>query len=296
MAQMKKIRLVSLNITIQPHTPEMYIKLLQKAHKLKHAVKLRGSDYGMIGSCKYNRESGTVSGDIYKFVSLDLSKPWFDSVKLKKAEDEDLQELNIPPNLKPNLEMFSYIFYPEGHHLFVETYADGNTFGATLAKRLFDNLFSHPEIIGAYGDVEVTIEPKAETLDQIFGMASLNRLTIRVTRPNPDDLEELEEEVFQRMDEEHIIKEERVLTGIRGEAIQPSEATRNFALVAASNGFVEGHGRGADNEVISISTVQHPFIEEQSYDANVQTGSSAFYQGAERMWDTIRRRVGRRRR
>lgn len=295
MAHMKKIRLVSLNITTQPHSPAMYVELFRKTFRLKCPVKLRGSDYGMIGSCKYNPNSETVTGDIYKFLSIDLSKPWFNSEKLQKAESDDLEKLNIPPNLKPNLEMFSYVFYPNGHHLFVESYTDGNTLGPQQVKKLFDNLFSSPEIVGVYGDVDVTIEPQAETLEQIFAIPSLSRLTIRVTRPNPDDLDDLEEEVFSRMDEEHISKEERVLTGTKGETILPSKETKKFAQVAASNGYVKGHGRGADNKVVEISTVQHPFIEEVVYDANVQSGSGAFYQGAESMWNTIKRRMRRRR-
>jgi len=295
MALMKKIRIVSLNITIQPHSPEMYIELLRMAFKLKLPVKLRGSDYGMIGSFKYNKESETITGDIYKFLSIDLSKPWFNSEKLKKAEDEDLEELNIPAKLKPNLETFAYIFYPQGHHLFVETYNDGNTLGPMQVKRLIEKLLSSPEIVSKFGEVDVTIEPMAESLEQIFNIPSLSRLTIRVNRPNPDDLDELEEEVFQRMDEEHVSKEEHVLTGIRGQSIEPSESTRRLARVAASNGYVKGRGRGADDSVIEISTIKHPFIAETTYDADVQSSSSAFYQEAESMWGTIKRRLHRRR-
>lgn len=295
MALMKKIRLVSLNITIQPHTPEKYIGLLRKAFQLKRPVKLRGSDYGMIGSCKYNSKSEMITGDIYKFLSIDLSKPWFNSEKLQKAEDEDLEELNIPAKLKPNLETFRYIFYPKGHHVFVETYSDGNTIGPQQLKRLFTSLFTDQDIVTAYGEVDVTIEPNAETVEEIFNIPSLSRLTIRVTRPNPDDLEDLEEEIWRRMDEEHISKEERILTGIRGQSIEPSEATRQLAEVAASNGYVKGHGIGIDGSVVEISTVSHPFIAETTYDADVQAPSSAFYQEAERMWASLRGR-GRRRR
>ncbi|MDD2270977.1 MAG: DUF4747 family protein [Desulfuromonadaceae bacterium] len=295
MTQLKKIRIVSLNITIQPHTPDMYVDLLRKAFKLKKPVRLRGSDYGMIGSLKYNPESETVTGDIYKFLSIDLTKPWFNSKKLQKAEDEDLEELNIPDNLKPNLETFGYIFYPQGHHLFVETYSGGNTIGPQQLKRLFDILLSSPEILATYGHVDVTIEPTAESLDQILKIPSLSRLTIRVTRPNPDDLDDLEEEVFSRMDEEHVSKEERVLTGIRGQSIEPSEATIKLARVAASNGYVKGHGQGVDNNPIEISTVKHPYIAEAVYDADVQLGSSVFYQEAESMWSSIKRRMRRNR-
>ena len=294
MVQMRKIRIVSLNITIHPHSREMYVDLFRMAFKLKQSVKLRGSDYGMIGSFKYNPESETITGDIYKFLSIDLSKPWFDSEKLQKAEDEDLEELNIPAKLKPNLETFSYIFYPQGHHLFVTTYSDGNTLGPKQVKRLFDVLLSSTEIVAAYDNVDVTIEPMTESLEQIFKIPYLSRLTIRVTRPNPDDLGDLEEEVFERMDEEHVSKEERVLTGIRGQSIEPSDTTKRLAQVAASNGYVKGHGRGMDNSAIEISTLKHPLIAETVYDAD-QLGSSVFYKEAEGMWDSIKRRMQKRR-
>ncbi|WP_418358376.1 DUF4747 family protein [Shewanella basaltis] len=53
----KKLIVGAINITIQPHTPEMYLKLFRDVRRLQTSVKISGDQYAIIaGINKLDRD------------------------------------------------------------------------------------------------------------------------------------------------------------------------------------------------------------------------------------------------
>jgi Domain of unknown function (DUF4747) len=119
-----------------------------------------------------------------------------------------------------------------------------------------------PELIERFGMVDVTIIPSSEALETIFSMEGLAKLRIHVARPNPDDnylthtavLERLRRQHAQSMDIEY--SKER-----SADKLEPDQETRALAEIAATNGFVNGDGKGPNNEPRHESTKGHPMVE-----------------------------------
>jgi hypothetical protein len=110
-----------------------------------------------------------------------------------------------------------------------------------------------------FGEVDVTVIPEANAVDRIFRIPELSRLEIIVLRPNPDDLGEYEKEVFEKIDKQNARRYETALVKKRGRgSLKPDEDTRALADIAASNGYVKGHGRDAEGLLTDESTRDHP--------------------------------------
>lgn len=141
MAREKKIVIGALNIVTQPHSTNTYIDLFKDTNKLRNPVCIAGDQYGMLSGVfklESNQDKyGPITGDIYKFTNIDKNANWFDTTKNDFANEDDLGEINIPDNLKPNSSKFTYIFFPIQHILFYEAYYDGKTLSSSSAVKFF---------------------------------------------------------------------------------------------------------------------------------------------------------------
>lgn len=283
MPKEKTIWISALNIKTQPHTPDKYIDLFNDAFSLKQIIKLRADDHGMIGWKRFIDPDSPlegITGEIYKFLQLDPNRPWLNLQEGKEAEPQELEDIQIPEFMKPNMSSFRFAFFPKGHRLFFETYSDRNRIGPSLVLTLFEKIFSHPSIRDKYGEVDVFLEPSREKLEEILSIFDLRRLEMRITRPNPDDSFEFEQSVFKRMELESADIYEY---NVKGKGINPSEDTRNLARVAASNGYVKGVGQGQDGKRVDESTQKHPLRDHIEYNSDLESSAEVFLCKAKQM-------------
>lgn len=137
MSKDKKIIIGAINITIQPHTPETYISLFRDAYQLKRPANVHGDQFAILSAVykleRDQKEPGPITGDIFKFTNINLASQWFNIETNDFATEEEVNDVNIPENLKPNTSRFSYIFFPEQHLFFYEGYYDGNTLAPSNA-------------------------------------------------------------------------------------------------------------------------------------------------------------------
>lgn len=290
MARPRTISICALNIKVHPHSPEHYADLLRDVFRLNRAVEFRANHYAMLGtlhSVDRKAPEDGMHGHLFRFLDFDRSQPWLNLEEHKAAEEKDLRAVRIPEHLKPNLLTFEYLFLPKHHRFFFECKSGKAAMSPASAKKIVDLQFKHPEILKKYGDVDVIVEPAREQLERIFAIPKLTKLHFIISRPNPDDQDEFEARVLRRLNIQNAARYEESLTSIKGHRLQPDEETKSLATVASSNGVVEGYGKDAEGRPIRESTVDHPLIENASYNPEVQTSHGAFVAKAREMLRTI---------
>ncbi len=294
MPRFRSIQVSALNITTHPHSPEKYIQLFQDVFEAARPARFRSNHYGMIGSLHFLDENNPlegIHGEIYKFLDFNADEPWLNLAEHKKADEHDLRQVNIPDHLKPDFASARYIFLPRSHKLFFESKtADSKSFGPTTMQKIFTGIFSLKSIRELYGEVDVTIEPSREGLKNIFSIHTLKRLQIVLQRPNPDDLEETEKEVLERLNQQNAKKMESLLIADSGQSLAPDKGTQTLAKIAASNGHVSGEGKDEEGMRIEESTADHPWHHVIKFNPKTQGAREAFLGQVADMSQKLRRR------
>lgn len=291
MAKEKKLVIGAINITIQPHTPQKYLDLFRDTYKLKKSVKISGDQYGLlVGMFKLNRDQkklGPIAGDIFRFTNIDPSAKWFNTTTNGFASDDDVDEINIPENLKPNSSRFSYIFYPEQHLLFYEGYYDSNSFGPKNAERFVERLFNVNEIIDKYGKVDVTHVPEKDTLAEAIKLHHKEKIEMTIKRPNPDTFADTERRVLERMQARNVETFEQSYKAIQGDSIEMDEDLETMAFISAKNGNFYIKGKDENFRPIEFSTTKHPLKLIEYYDPNTESAFELLQRRANELKDSI---------
>ena len=192
----KLIRLAALNIAMHaPHSPGRYVEMFEDAFALRRHVPLGQLHSIMLG--RLDRPTSDdphapLTGEIYRFVQLDPSDPWFNTRTNQQAEDDEVEEINIPSHLLPHLQRIPFVFFPDVHRLVFVTkmgqvalYSRRQTvLGPATAAKFFAALFAQKEIVSKFSQVNVTVIPQSDSLARIFAMPIIERLTIVVTHAN----------------------------------------------------------------------------------------------------------------
>ena len=289
MARMRVLKVGVLNIKTQPHSPEKYTNLFMKTHSISIPGKIRGSDWGMIGTLREtkksrNNEYKIVFGTIYRFLNIDPRGDWLDLKKRKpiNAEEEGSVPL-VPDYLKPNLKQIFYMFYPEHHRLFFERKA----ITPKGMRSLLLGLFAVDEVYQEFGKVDIEIESTKEAIKKILSIPRITKLAIDFSFPNPDDLSEATQKVLKRFKKQNIRRHKQVSTTTHDDGIQPDDETKSLMDVARSNGKVTATGYDGDMKIIR-STVDHPYVSQAEYDPESETLFDAMLLASTGMLNSIR--------
>ena len=275
-----KLTIAAINITVHPHpTPRIYTDLLLDAYRLKSQIPIRG-DAGGILCTAFEDESGSpntwVSGEIAKFLNIDIEQPWFDLVEFDQADEEESKKIVIPEHLKPNLTKIEYVLVPEIHTLFFEVYHGGYKISPSMALKFFRRLFAADQIIAKYGPIETTLMPKREVVEAILGFDSIQEIDLIITRPNSDDLGSEEQELLQELDDQ-CSREMRVShKSQHGKFIKPNDKLKTLGRIAANNGILSAKVKEAKGVSTPWSTVDHPETNTLFYNPSTETFMDAF--------------------
>jgi hypothetical protein len=206
MTRARKVPISVLNIAMHsPHSPEAYVKLFTKLFKSRRVVNARTLTGAMIGSMHSLKNGNPVEGvigEFYQFTDLNRNEPWFDLKNLAEAKEEDVEGIFIPEHLKPHLARFTYVFFPKGHRLYLQTRNKNRTFGINAAQKFLEQLIVQTAV-AEFPMVAITVEPDSDTLRQIFTIKKLLRLDITLTRPNPDDLQDFERRLLEGLESQN---------------------------------------------------------------------------------------------
>lgn len=281
MARDRSLRFSRINIVTHPHTPEGYIKLMRAAFNSGQSVAIRGDQHLMIGEMRYLNADDPLQGlfgRLYRFVHIDKNAPWFNVEKNDVATEEELAQINIPENLRPNCTMFDFVFYPRGHAFYLEKQSGHLSLSPGLATKMLRSLFAHPQIVQEFGEIEVNVFADKEHLDHILKIHDLRRLVIEVTKPNPDELATADAKVKARlaMVNARKLKIEIVAESKESIKIDQDDDLKATAMVAAAgNGKVVGYGYTQNGNRVEESTLAKSWEDGVTYDPDLQTSADA---------------------
>lgn len=293
MAREKKLVIGAINLTIQPHTPQMYVKLFKDAYRLKRPLNISGHQFGILaGVYKLNmgdREPCPITGDVFKYTDISKNASWFNTETNDFATEEDVGEIVIPRNLKPNSSRFAYILYPDQHLLFYEGYYEGKSFGPTNAIRFFDKLLNQEELTEKYGKVDITHIPEVNELEEAFNLPVKERISMVIQRPNPDDHAEAERRVLRRMQAQNVETFEQNYKAIQGQSINMDDELQTMARVSARNGSFFLKGKNFQSRPVEYSTKEHPLVRTKYYDPDAVSPGGFFQSISQTLKEEIRR-------
>lgn len=277
--ELRTIKIAGLNIAMhQPHSPERYVDLMHQAYRSRHIVKLGKLHAAMLGSLYSSSEKhprdGTpieMTGEVYRFVKLDPNEPWFNTETKDVASEEDVQKIAIPRNLLPHLQLIPFIFRPRRHHLAYVSRERGSSLGPRTAEAFFQSLFDYLRTKKEFPQVEVTPLVDKDVVDEMLELKTLEKLTIELKRPNPDDLGHEDERWMKKLEKMKARKLVEQIEAVRGESIVPDAETRSIARVAANNGRVSVVARDATGARFEESTVARPLVITEHVDDKVET-------------------------
>lgn len=290
-----KLSVGAINITMHPHSPEQYVKLLKDAQRLKIISNIGNKRSALITAVNYfhlgdKHADAPVTGDIVKFTDIDLDGTWFDITTSKIAEESDIDSIQIPAHLKPNTQRFSFIFFPKTHLLFYEAYYYGNKFSPTAAVNTFEKILNNPKLQLKYGEIEVTHIPETDALAAALKTKHIRFLKLKVTRPNADHFSEIERKFLASMTKRNvaeIIEEHR---SVKGQSLELDAQTKQKAMIAEHNGYVEIKGRDSNQKVVEFSTLSHPLIEDHYYNADEEQPLHVLHKVANMLVKKIKRK------
>ena len=268
---MAKIRLeiAVLNIAMHNHDKGelSYEALFQTLNNDDIEVQLDETHAACIGELNTKKQYGEQRyflGQIYKYAKIYPERDCLNTITKKVATDEEKKALIVPKHLRPHFVKIPFIFIPKGHRLYIQTKHKNDLFGITRAKKLFELLVQNKEIFQKFGDVEVTVEPDSAEVEKLINRKDIDKLMVDIVRPNPDDIGNIEQAVFERMKKRNLKKH----TSVKDENLVLDDDLKTEVKIAASNGKVVAEGVNVENEKWKISTEETNLVIKTSYIAD----------------------------
>ncbi len=272
---MAKIRLeiAVLNIAMHNHDKGelSYEALFQTLNNDDVEAQLDETHAACIGELNTKKQYGEQRyflGQIYKYAKIYPERDCLNTITKKVATDEEKKALIVPKHLRPHFVKIPFIFIPKGHRLYIQTKHKNDLFGITRAKKLFELLVQNKEIFQKFGDVEVTVEPDSAEVEKLINRKDIDKLMVDIVRPNPDDIGNIEQAVFERMKKRNLKKQRIEYTSVKDENLVLDDDLKTEVKIAASNGKVVAEGVNVENEKWKISTEETNLVIKTSYIAD----------------------------
>lgn len=266
MARKRTVSYTAFNIRTHPHSPQTYIDLFDRLFDLKRQINLRGDTYCILTEIEplnYDPLEG-ISGEIAKFTKIEVGK-WFNIDKLRAAKEDETKKIKIPEDLRPNFTSFNFVFYPKSHYLIIECKDKFGQISPKMLEIYFRNLFDSEEIVEEFNTVELTLVPRNDQLESVLSLKQISTLEIVIRRPNTDGLEDLEDEVLERLNQQNVEEEKIILKAQKGLSVEADDRTVALGHIAQLNGEVKTIGHDENGKRVEKSTRQHPFVEIGAY-------------------------------
>ncbi len=271
MTKQRKLYVSILNITMQPHSTNLYVELFNDIFASKTTQKYFGEKYGIISKLqditdKMGRQS--LYGEISIFTNIDKDSPWFNFKSLEEAEAKDINEIRIPDNLRPNLTKCSFVFDATKHLMyFVTKNGSISSFSKLYIENFMRNLLNIEHNIEKYGNIAVNLIPDENAIESLFSYPQISRLSIVLTPPNPDDLADEEARLMNKLNAMQAKKmEQTYFVKNRTTSLNIDEDTKIFAKIASRNGYVEIRAKDEHDVPVEASTKQYPTVIYRLYD------------------------------
>lgn len=286
MAKQVSFKTQMINISSNKRGFEKYKKLFDMAYNLKTPIRTRGESYMILQSRGLKFVDGNetyIMGTIARFTELDIDGKWFDIEELDEANDEDLEDINIPENLRPNMKSYYYLFDTTKHKFIFEHYGEAGILPTTQVETFLKTLFNHKKIKQVFGQIEVNVVSNLTSVEKLFSLATITKVQIEINRPNPDDLGDLEKKIEERLRNTNTRRIVEEYTVTPGQSIEADDYMKSMAQVSTINGYTRVNGRDENGVSQKISTKEFPATEGIKYNPGESSPIVEFKRAARQM-------------
>lgn len=261
MARLRTIRISALNVVSHPHSLDGYVTMFEKATKQRVPAIYFGNKAGMIGT--FNRKDKNIYfGTLHLFTDFDQFSNWINLKTGEAADQKEVDAINLPENLRPELERVPFVFFAQSHRLFF----DSGQLGPSSAQRLIEKILQTETVRLENQEVNVTVEQSREILDELLGRSSIKDIVITIVRPNADDLSAQEKRIYEKLRKIGAGTKIEEYKAIEGESIRPDLEIKQLARIALSNGNVEVTSKTEEGITEKNSTKDTPLVIPIKYD------------------------------
>ena len=123
---------------------------------------------------------GLIYGSLINYTKLN-EEGWFNE------ETEEIEDVNINPNLNPNSKEWEYFFLPQAHRL-----------------AIFEDALNKVTDKNKGENVKVNIVATEDAIEKIFNAVQLTNLEIKVSYTNNDNNDEWEAIIDEQMKESEV--------------------------------------------------------------------------------------------
>lgn len=275
MPRIRTIRVGAINLAMNPpHSPQGYVNLFSRTYRLRLMASQGQLHWFMLGSLhgvRSNDGSSQITGEIYRFVRLNASDPWFNSQTQEQATEEELAQVAIPSHLLPHLQRIPFNFRPSTHTLYYIAEDRTTRLSPSTSAKMLERLFNDERL--GLPPVEVTAIPEHDAVEALLSLPRLSRLQIELKPPNADDADELEREVLEWMEAQNARRLDQALVAKKNATLVPDEKTQALARVASRNGNVTVVAREADGTTYVESTSDRPMLRPARVDEEIETAT-----------------------
>jgi hypothetical protein len=229
------------------------------------------------------------AGVIGKFVDIPSDSDWLDTNTLKSADDEQMNAIKIPINLKPNFESFRFALFPRDHVVAFEVYSDIRSISARFVHKWLTHICAHPAISEKFGEINIDLIPNYDLLEKILESEDLKFISMDIRMPNPDELDHKKyEEIADKLAALNAEEETLRYRARTGQSLALDDDTKAIAKVAAENGKVEAKLQ-ENGLIVPVSTDKHPLEMRETYDPEDYPSEPIFRRLAVALWQAVRR-------
>lgn len=247
------VKLRIFNVVIQPtekQCKENYIALIEKIFEKAKKYETSSKQFTKIHSL--NKTEKIYSGSLVNFSVLDTDRPWYNE------EKNELQQMEVDPNLNPNGKFWDFYFYPEYHRIGIPARR-----GVSFAQVKNYLIQDFKEAAGALGyeDVVVNVVTSAECIELIFKLEKIDKLSIEVTYSNNDNFEAFDKAIEDEMREENVgCLKVHVESPKRGSIVLKKRSYIGSLLrFSKNNGKAKANGH-IDGRPFKINTDNYPKV------------------------------------
>jgi hypothetical protein len=220
-----------------------------------------GDQFARVSSPSVSTD-GIFRGRLAIWTEIDPSEPVIFKASLEQSLIEDT-ELSVPEGVGFNSKVFYFSFRESDHTLFVELENDSNnTISTSRVQKAFSKIFDGLEV-GGVDDIAVHQKSQRNAVDRVLAIPRLRRIEIVVNIPNPDDMQEDMQQVWDEINSMNAKKLATEIVKAPGkDTLILNHKYRVMAQVAKDNGYVSGEGHTADGEKVERSTKEYPEVVE----------------------------------
>ena len=285
MARPSKIEVSAVNIRISADKARDYVRLISKLVSLKEGVRVYGNTYIALTFFDPEAKVGIIS----KYSKIDIDGSWFDITHFDVASEEDVKQINIPKNLRPNFSQFYFKLNSRLHVISFETYSESQSLSARSVQKYFDEILQRSEILGEFGLVEADVIKSYDEVDRILSLPKLRELRFIIKRPNTDDVSgDLADEIEKRLREQNAEVYEESVRSKDERGLSPNERSKKLAAVAAENGHFSAKSIVNGVSVIH-DTTEKPHKEVETFNRDEDDAKDVFMRLASAVFDQIKR-------